>query len=73
MTARTERPQKRAVGVTDHTIPGVDLVTPEEGRAIFDRQVESALGISGDEFLKRWDAVTTVRSRTLRKGGGLAG
>jgi hypothetical protein len=38
------------------TIPGVDLVTPEEGRALFDRRARKLLGISGEEFLRRWDA-----------------
>lgn len=56
MTTRTSRPHGRTNGAADTAIPGVDLVTPEEGRAIFDRQVETALGISGDEFLERWDA-----------------
>lgn len=28
----------------------------EEGREIFDRQARKALGISGTEFLRRWDA-----------------
>lgn len=29
--------------------------TPEEGRALFDRAAKNALGISGDEFLARYD------------------
>lgn len=37
-------------------IPGVDVVTREEGLAIFDRDARQALGISGEEFLRRWDA-----------------
>jgi hypothetical protein len=37
-------------------IPGVHVVTPEEGLAIFDRDARQALGISGEEFLRRWDA-----------------
>lgn len=28
----------------------------EESRELFDRQAERYLGISGEEFLKRWDA-----------------
>ena len=36
-------------------IEGVEFVTPEEARAIFDRQAERTLGISGEEFLRRWD------------------
>lgn len=30
--------------------------TPEEARATFDRMAEFTMKISGDEFLKRWDA-----------------
>lgn len=37
-------------------IPGVHVVTREEGLAIFDRDARRALGISGEEFLRRWDA-----------------
>lgn len=29
--------------------------TPEEGRELFDRAARKALGISGDEFLARYD------------------
>ena len=36
-------------------IPGVHVVTPEEGLALFDQQARKTLGISGDEFLRRWD------------------
>ncbi len=34
----------------------VHVVTQEEGKAIFDRQARHLLGISGEEFLRRWDA-----------------
>ncbi len=37
-------------------IPGVHVVTREEGIAIFDHDARQALGISGEEFLRRWDA-----------------
>lgn len=30
--------------------------TPDEGRDFFDVQARRLLGISGDEFLRRWDA-----------------
>lgn len=56
MATRTDSSQERANAVADSAIPGVDLMTPEEGRAHFDRRVEEALGISGDEFLRRWDS-----------------
>jgi hypothetical protein len=37
--------------------PGVHIVTSaEEVHAIFDRRVRHEIGISGEEFLQRWDA-----------------
>jgi hypothetical protein len=35
---------------------GVLWLTPEEGHALFDRRARKHLGISGEEFLRRWDA-----------------
>lgn len=52
-------------------IEGVDILSAEEGRAYFDRRVRKLLGISGDEFLRRWDAgeygpvPDTVEGRSL--------
>lgn len=37
-------------------IPGVHIATEEEGLALFDYQARKELGISGEEFLARWDA-----------------
>lgn len=37
-------------------IPGVVELTREEGRALFDRHARELLGISGEEFLRRYDA-----------------
>ena len=31
-------------------------ITKEEGREMLDRQARKYLGISGDEFIERWDA-----------------
>jgi hypothetical protein len=38
--------------------PTVDVVeaTPEEGRAMLDRAAREELNMSGEEFLRRWDA-----------------
>lgn len=36
-------------------VPEVHELTTEEGRALFDRTARKLLGISGDEFLARWD------------------
>ena len=35
---------------------GVEILTEEEGIALFDAEAHKALGISGEEFLRRWDA-----------------
>ena len=56
MATQTDSSRDRASKAAAETIPGVDVLTPEEGRAHFDRRVEEALGISGDEFLRRWDS-----------------
>jgi hypothetical protein len=34
----------------------IQYATPEEGRDLLDHQARKLLGISGDEFLRRWDA-----------------
>lgn len=34
----------------------IEFATPEEGRALFDHQAQKLLNISGEEFLRRWDA-----------------
>jgi hypothetical protein len=39
---------------TQRTIPTV--LPPEEARALFDRQARSLVGMSGEAFLRRWDA-----------------
>lgn len=40
----------------DHeAIPGVRLLSADEGFALFDRQARMLLDISGAEFLRRWD------------------
>ncbi len=40
----------------DH--PGVTfrILTDEEGRALFDEEAQRLLGISGEEFVRRYDA-----------------
>jgi hypothetical protein len=40
----------------EDTTPQVRFLTREEGRAFFDGQVRERLGMSGEEFLRRWDA-----------------
>ena len=35
---------------------GYRILTPEEGRAAFDAAARKWMGISGEEFIRRWDA-----------------
>jgi hypothetical protein len=56
MVTLLARLQGRADETTVHTIPGIDLVTPEEARTLFDQRARKLLHISGEEFLQRWDA-----------------
>jgi hypothetical protein len=46
----------RADETSNDAIAGIDLMTPEEAYALFDRRARHLLHISGEEFLKRWDA-----------------
>jgi hypothetical protein len=32
------------------------ILPPDEARALFDRQARRLVGMSGEEFLRRWDA-----------------
>lgn len=42
---------------TDYrTMVTADELTPDEAREIFDRAAREEFGISGEEFLRRWDA-----------------
>jgi len=40
----------------EYYVPEPRMVTREEGHAIFDQAARHYLGISGEEFLRRWDA-----------------
>lgn len=42
--------------IDDDGVPPVDHLTPEEAREYFDAKVRRLLGISTEEFLRRWDA-----------------
>lgn len=50
--ARIRRPRE----TWRDAIPGVHIATEQEGVALFDYQTRKELGISGEEFLVRWDA-----------------
>jgi hypothetical protein len=55
MEARAEPEPEDANGDWADDIPGVHIVTRAEGIALFDHWARRELGISGDEFLRRWD------------------
>jgi hypothetical protein len=65
MAIRKERLQERAehddpdgndvAHFDPYEIEGIYFPTPEEARAIFDARAQYELGISGEEFLRRWD------------------
>lgn len=66
MATRTNRFQERAseldpdefegVYVDPSEIEGIHFLTPDEGRDLFDREAHRLFGISGEEFLRRWDS-----------------
>jgi hypothetical protein len=42
--------------IAEHDLPSVIWVTPEEGKKMLDEAVRDRMGISGEEFIRRWDA-----------------
>jgi hypothetical protein len=52
----SEPDESASVTRNDEAADGIDWLTPEESRAFFDEMARELLGISGDEFLRRWDA-----------------
>lgn len=59
MVATTKRQptrQERIERIRRHLVPPVRTLTREEGRRLFDHRASELLGISGEEFLRRWDA-----------------
>ena len=58
MATKAERleDQEEAAHFETFEIEGIQFLTPEEGRELFDREAQRLFGISGDEFLGRWDS-----------------
>jgi hypothetical protein len=52
--ARHRRAQAKRV--RQHGSPAIRVASLSAGRDLFDHQARQALGISGEEFLRRWDA-----------------
>jgi hypothetical protein len=48
--------KRSAAPVPPDDLPPLLETTPEEGRAIFDQEARFRLGMSGEEFLRRWNA-----------------
>lgn len=52
--------QRNPVEPIDHATAGddrgFDVLTPDEAREVFEADIRRLLGISGDEFLRRYDA-----------------
>ena len=40
----------------EYTWPPIVELSEAEGRALFERQARKYMGMSGDEFLRKWDA-----------------
>ena len=40
---------------TGDDLPPIHWLTPEEGRAMFDAEAMATVGLTGDEFLRRYD------------------
>ena len=51
---RRVRPHRREAW--RDSIRGIHLASKREGDALFDREARRHLGISGEDFLERWDA-----------------
>lgn len=43
------------VATSDPT-KGVQTLSPEEGRALLDKQARRYLNLSGEEFIRKWEA-----------------
>ncbi|MGI8477715.1 MAG: hypothetical protein ACR2OO_15290 [Thermomicrobiales bacterium] len=42
--------------IDDADLPPIIWATPEESRELFDMQAQALMGMSGEEFMQRWDA-----------------
>jgi hypothetical protein len=56
MVARTKPNEQDDSVFDDNDVPGYVILSENETRQYFDGETRRELGISGDEFLRRWDA-----------------
>lgn len=56
--AASAAPAKTAPATTQEDARSTDAsyMTPEEGRRLFDEAAQRLMGISGEEFIRRWEA-----------------
>jgi hypothetical protein len=50
------RSLRQNTSIEEHFDSSVLIATVEQGRELFDREARSLLDVSGEEFLRRWDA-----------------
>ena len=50
------RSRRQDIPIDEHTEANVLIATVEQGRELFDQEARKLLGISGEEFLRKWDA-----------------
>ncbi len=55
-SSRTRPDQETSDGSEHDDLPPAYVVTPEEGRRMYDDAVRKYMGISGEEFLRRLDS-----------------
>jgi hypothetical protein len=63
VTMLAERRGSVTTRTSEDVVPEVHELTAEEGQALFDRTARKLLGISGSEFLTRWDRGDYERER----------
>ena len=51
-----ETAEQTEQGTEEQTGPGIHWISREEARARFDAEARRVMGMSGDEFLRRYDA-----------------
>ena len=56
MSYPATEPQTEIEAATDPAADGVIFPTPEEGRRMFDEAARKIMGMSGEEFIRRWEA-----------------
>src|SRR6478672_10665576 len=55
-TGMATAPQPDDATDEGYSLPPIVELSEDEGRALFERQARKYMGMSGDEFLRKWDA-----------------